>query len=119
MATTEPKAISMITMAASDPDALAGARMGRHGGGDRVPAERHLESRVGEALGHVDQVLGVGGLQVRGLLVELDDREGGVPVGGHLLGSARCQRAADPGHVRERTQGARAGDRWWPRWPGL
>ena len=83
-----------------DPNALAGPRVGGHGGGDRCSAQRHLEPRMTEALGYVNEMLGLVRVQIRGGGVELDDGEGGMSVSGHLLGGARCQRAAHPAHLR-------------------
>ena len=94
MATTDPKATSMMMMAARMPMASLDPGVAETAAEIGFPPSATCKTGMGEALGHPDQFLGVRRLQVRGGLVELDDGEGGVPVGRHLVFRARCQRAA-------------------------
>ena len=80
MATTEPKARSMMMMAAEDPDAFARARFGAGHQLDGLTTHGDLVARCMERLGGIDDLLDSSRGQVARLLVELDPQVGDVPV---------------------------------------
>ena len=105
MATTDPKAISMMMMAAMIP--MPSLEPGWADTVDEIGSPPSATWYPGWAKlwATFDQVFGSVVIQIRGGLVELDHGEGDVPVGRHLLARARCERAAHSAHVRERTEG--------------
>ena len=71
MATTEPKASSMMMMAARMPMPSLGPGLGPGDQADGLAAERHVVSGGREGLCRVDDLLDVGRRQVAGRLVEV------------------------------------------------
>ena len=105
MATTEPKAISMMMMAAVMPMPSLDPGRRRHTWLMGLPPSDTSNPGCGEALGPRSITrLTAAAWEVGGRVVELHDGETGVPVGGHLCSAPRAERTLHARHVVERAE---------------